>query len=523
MPTLTADPTINDAKEKMVLRWRTNRALFISQVLLMPIKTFQGRMVLHKGQIHENKRIQVKLLPRDSGKSWSGTIGDSIYEMSIDPDITMCYIAESQSTAKLFLTQTKAICEQSTKLKKYFGNHASRENWSKTEITSALRRRISKEPTISTHGAGGAIVGRHVDKVYCDDVSTLRTAATEAKRDALWSWLHTVVLPIINPGGILSVAGTRYFPGDMYEAMVDLWGDGILFRVPALMWCEFYDWSVNHTWEHGADTTGDACEVLYDEKGQVIPGTVVYHSFFYERYNVGTLLEMRRSDPASFESQRQNAIRLQGSGVILADKIKIISYKDMPPLENLQLYAASDLASGMKKEHDFFSNTIIAYNPMTAFIYVIHSDILRLPDTFYMMDTIYKLWRRFYETGAAWVNWGLEAGNFQRVLGKNFTSDHPDKVKKYSAVPVSPINTITDKEARFYAQTGRINSGSVFFLDSCMPLVDDIIAFPNIPKKDRVDSFILCLESLFGITREFKGLPFNIMELAQQGSRIISF
>lgn len=455
-----------EQQERLIERWKANKVMFIKQCLggkYKLLKPFQGQMVLQKGEVHLGRNISMRLLPRDSGKSWIGTIADSIHEVVRDPNITIQYIAEAQETAIMFLNETKAQFEGNENLIEWFGRHAENtKTWSMKKIVSGFRTEVRKEPTIETFGAGGAIVGRHVKRQYMDDLVSNRTSDTETKRTKLEDWYDKMAMPVLEQGGTQCINGTRYFPGDFYEYLIKRYGEGVLFRVPALT-------------EH------------VDEKGEVH-----YTSYFPERYPVDVLLALRKANPVTFASQYQNEVNLMLSNIIDYNSLKVIDYSKWPDFSELVFYIGVDPATGLKPGSDYFATVTIGYHAQTGRKFVLRATQNKLGDPDAMLSHIVNEWRWVIEQGGQVASIGIESNNFQGVLAKAFYASP----EKFGMLPVYPVFTLKDKVQRLIAQAHHYNLGSTFFDEECYQLVEQLVQFPNIKHDDVVDALMIAMQAV---------------------------
>lgn len=486
-----------DLEQRMYERWREDKPTFARQVLgYTTLKPFQAHMMRFRGEQHMGRQIALRLLPRDSGKSWGGTIASSIHDVCcgtdkvpVGADIRLQICAEALDTSMMFLGEVKQQFENNENLRRYYGEHYNPHGtWSAKKIVSLQRRRISKEPTIEAVGAGGAIVGRHVDGRYMDDIVSDRTSDSDLKRTKLRNWYDKMALPVVEQGGFDFMNGTRYFDEDMYGTLLKRYGKGILFRVPALI--------IHHT-----------------------PEGTVYKSYFPERYPVQTLLDLRKANPITFASQYQNDTGLLVTGIIDRDSIKIIDSANWPDFGALNFYIGVDPASSTKKNADYFSTCTIGYNPLINKIYVFRSTMSRLGDPDSMFKKILNEWLWVRSNGGDVAEISLEVQGFQDVL-KGFWDANP---AEYGMLPIIPKNTPKDKTTRLIAQAHWFNLGNVIFDEDCIDLVTQILKFPEVEKDDDVDSCLHAIEALNNDASAGYVLPTSAYELGDTNAMILGF
>lgn len=456
----------HDQHDLLMERWRDNKALWTKQCLgglYANLKPFQGRMQLQKGVKKLGRWITMRLLPRDSGKSWAGTIADSIHEIVHDPEIAMQFIAEAQETAIMFLSETKQQLATNDTLHEFYGDHSlGTDTWSMKRIVSGFRTKPRKEATIETFGAGGAIVGRHVKRQYMDDLVSDRTSDTEGKREKLQNWYDKMAFPCLEMGGTQCINGTRYFPDDLYSYLMKRYGTEILFRVPALT-------------EHEKDD-----------------GSIEYKSYFEERYSVDDLLALRKANPVTFASQYQNEVELMLSNIISQEQLHMIDESKWPNFAEMVFYIGVDPASGLKKHHDYFSTCTIGYHPQTNRKFVFRSTRNRLGDAEEMLRFVAGEWRWVVEAGGQVAAISIESNAFQGILAQTAYSDPA----RFGMLPIFQVYTLKDKVQRLIAQAHHYNLGTVYFDEECYQLVEHLIQFPNIARDDDVDALMIAMQSI---------------------------
>lgn len=471
-------------QEQLLDRWKNNKALFTKQCLggqYRKMKLFQSRMLQHRGAVKLGRHISLRLLPRDSGKSWMGTIADSIHEICTDPNTAMQYIAEAQETAVMFLAETKQHLESNTTIHEFYGNPAANtRTWSAKRIVSGLRTTPRKEPTIETFGAGGAIVGRHVNRQYMDDLVSNRTSDTTTKRQKLEDWYDKMALPVLEQGGTQCINGTRYFPGDLYEMLIKRYGADILYRVYAL------------TQVPGSD------------------GSPEYKSYFPERYPVEVLLEIRKSNPIVFASQYQNEIDLMMSNILNHNALHVVERSDMPPFNEMVFYIGVDPATGLKTSHDYFAVVTVGYHAATNRKYVVRSSRSKLGDPESMLRQIVREWRWVVEQGGSVASIAIESNSFQSVLAKTAYADPA----RFGMLPVIPVYTLKDKVQRLIAQAHHYNLGQVYFDEECYQLVEELAAFPKVKNDDTVDALMIAMQSIEETQQESSPFKVDTMDIA---------
>lgn len=160
------------------------------------------------------------LLPRGHQKSTIVSVAWVIQQILKDPNIRVQIISATWKLSKDLLHQIKRILEDSD-LKDLFGPFMTRKTrWSTEYIDVAQSTRRTKDPTISTGGINTGKTGSHCDLMVLDDVvSPENTTTPELVRKTIDSYKD--LLPLIDPGGILVIVGTRYSMADLYGYLIE--------------------------------------------------------------------------------------------------------------------------------------------------------------------------------------------------------------------------------------------------------------------------------------------------------------
>ena len=99
-----------------------------------------------------------------------------------------------------------------------------RNTWKVDEIVvdHPIRATLGiRDPSIKAAGMGKTLTGFHCDIAILDDIVTDENAYTPTERTKVKRWASLLV-SIVNPGGVTKAVGTRYHPDDLYEEMIDM-------------------------------------------------------------------------------------------------------------------------------------------------------------------------------------------------------------------------------------------------------------------------------------------------------------
>jgi len=160
------------------------------------------------------------LLPRGHQKSTIVSVCWVIQQLLRDPNLRIKIISASWTLSKNILHQIKGLLEDSD-LKALFGsffNRKIRKTQEYCDIAQKTRKTI--DPSLSTGGITTGKTGSHCDILIFDDVvAPENTTTPELIRKTIDGYKDT--LPLLDPGGIIVVIGTRYSLGDLYGYIIE--------------------------------------------------------------------------------------------------------------------------------------------------------------------------------------------------------------------------------------------------------------------------------------------------------------
>ena len=156
------------------------------------------------------------LWPRGTFKSSMITVGGSINEIALNPNIRILIANATLQNAKSFLREIKQHFERNDKLRELIGDQVSREDkWTETEIIVKGRTKNLKEPTIQVSGVGQSLVSQHFDLIIGDDLVNTESVNTPEQIEKTKNWFK-MAMSLLEPGGKVWLIGTRYHFDDLY-------------------------------------------------------------------------------------------------------------------------------------------------------------------------------------------------------------------------------------------------------------------------------------------------------------------
>jgi hypothetical protein len=161
----------------------------------------------------DNKLI---LMPRGHFKSSVVTIGYSIQQMLVNPNIRILVTNARYDMAVDFLDQIKDYLLNSD-LKHFYGEfHHKDLSWTKTQFTIAQKTDKKKRgPSMKAAGVESVLTGSHYDLIINDDLVEMQNVRTKEQIQKVIDF-HDGCFDLLDPGGKIIDIGTRWSEDDLY-------------------------------------------------------------------------------------------------------------------------------------------------------------------------------------------------------------------------------------------------------------------------------------------------------------------
>lgn len=249
----------------------------------------------------EDPKIKKFILhaPRNHAKTMCITVNGSLWFIGNKPDIRIVIVSNTATQASSFLRSIKTTVEKDEKYKECFGELMPRypEKWTENEII-INRETKEKDPTISTVGAGGAILSKRADIIICDDILSKDNTRTNDQRIKIKEWFNDVLMPVLDPiTGRLIMVGTAFNLEDLYHDLMKndpTFDEKLRYRAIKKeadnqeLWGQYRDLmfdnkkeEANKFYEINKEAMDLGAEVLWPERWS-------YKRLFDERLSVGT-------------------------------------------------------------------------------------------------------------------------------------------------------------------------------------------------------------------------------------------
>jgi hypothetical protein len=156
------------------------------------------------------------LVPRGCFKTSVATIGLALKVLEANPNARILIDTHTWDFSQQILSEIKHHIENNETLIELFGDwKEGSTKWAEDAITIGRRTMALKEPSIDTSGVDKSKNGGHYDLIIGDDLHQERNSANEEGRKKVRDHIQNLY-PILDPGGVLLLNGTRWHHADAY-------------------------------------------------------------------------------------------------------------------------------------------------------------------------------------------------------------------------------------------------------------------------------------------------------------------
>lgn len=399
--------------------------------------------------LRNSKTLQLAF--RGSGKTTTVTEVRAIAAMLWDPNVRICIVARTGDLARDMLGEIKQFIETDS-FQYYFGDLKGDQNsrerkWTDSKITIQGRTQPRKEPTITTVGTEGQVVGKHFDLILADDLIDENNARTQHMREQVKTFFYKTLTPTLEPDGEFHIVGTRYHFDDIYGHLM----------------------STDDEFEH------QVIQALDKHGRSPWPQKYPAKKFEALRKAMGSVL---------FDTQYQCSTDKMKGGLFQWDWMPSLT-KNAAAVKfgtNGQVYIGVDPSVGEKEQNDYFAMVAIRRLGRELLIEDYFEDRLSFSQ---QMAKIAEWYDRFDPVTVA-----IEANAYQAVLAQQLAEN-------YERVRRRAVKTDKDKVTRAIKLSARFESEEVFFREGQGPLMDHLLLFPKGSHDDLFDALDLAVTASF--------------------------
>lgn len=334
----------------------------------------------------------------------------------------------------------------------------------KDDAQSVDRLEIEGGGTLFFAGRGSSVTGRGGDILLLDDpIKDRKEANSPTIRDQAWDWFKQVLgTRLMTQTGAIIIIMTRWHEDDIVGRLTDE-NSGYYNPEEAAAWQ-----IISLPALAGED------DLLGRAKGEAL---------WPERFNEEYLAQQRRSDPRGFQSLYQGNPTPEDGTFFKSDTLQTYTrMSDIPPMETLRFYGASDHAVSLAQDRDKTCLMVVAIDQ--------NDDIWIMPDIFWQrastdqtVEAMTLLMARYKPTF-----WWAERGHISKSIGP-FLRKRMIEKQVYCAL--DEMTPISDKQTRAQAIQARMAMGKVHFPAFARwwsEAHDQLVKFPAGAHDDFVDA-----------------------------------
>jgi predicted phage terminase large subunit-like protein len=395
---------------------------------------------------HENGVI---LEPRGHAKTTWGTTILPSWLIAKNPAIRVALISNTAKQSNAYSRAIRFNFETNAYHREVFGDLVGPSKWTDVEwIQRDSPLHSSKDVTMYSTGAGGALISKRFDLIICDDILDEENTATVEQREKVETWFWKTLKPCLAPGGSIIVIGTRWAEDDLYQKLLSPPPDGkgwpSLVRsaidpvTGAALWPEV--WPLDKLYQEQVDMGSAmfACAYLNDVTG-LMAGNVFRSEWFRGHY-----------------------------------------FHDLPP-GHYRYKMGVDLASSEKERADYTARVVVAIDDLEN-AYVMSATRARMEAGH----------RQFVIDGAN------AFPRIERIVVENnqFQSAFVQELLRTTQLPVVPKRADVDKTTRARAVAARYEAGKVYHHRSLEggKFEEELLQFPK-GHDDQIDALGYAMET----------------------------
>ena len=399
----------------------------------------------------ENSRLMVFLPPRH-GKSMLVSHYFPAWYLGMFPDNRVILTAYEADFASGWGRRARDVLSEYGK--PFFGITVD-------DKSSAANRWDIKGHTggMVTAGVGGPITGKGADVLIIDDpVKNPEEATGQTYRDKTYEWYQSTAYTRLEPKGAVILIMTRWHEDDLagriLNSMNELNGEQWeVINLPAI---------------------ADERDILGRNPGEPL---------WPERYNIKELNRIKATTGSYWwSSLYQQRPQPPEGGILKRSWIKHYQPYELPPLNELSIYQAWDLAISQKETADYTVCTTVGVTKEKQ-IYVLdwYRDRIDFPNQVRMVQSQAKKWNP--------LQIGIESNAYQQAL--------PQQLKRTSMLPIKEVKRTNDKVTRISSAFVHFENGKILLPENHHELenfINEYVYFPQGKHDDMLDSTELAIE-----------------------------
>lgn len=168
-----------------------------------------------------SKTDTVLLAHRNSYKTTALLVVGPIWYLLQNPEMTILIVRKDYEGAAAIVSAISRLYDSPKMQYIYKGlgfTPVRKIEDNKNRITLNSKKNITKEGNIESIGIGGSITGSHYDKIFCDDIATIKDRVSRAEREKTKTFIRELQ-NVKKSDGTLTFSGTLWHPDDIYSIL----------------------------------------------------------------------------------------------------------------------------------------------------------------------------------------------------------------------------------------------------------------------------------------------------------------
>jgi len=289
-------------------------------------------------------------------------------------------------------------------------------------------------------GVGGPLTGRGAHVGLIDDpIKNAEEADSETIRNSIFNWYSSTFYTRLAPGGGILVVQTRWHDDDLSGRLIHRMQEAEKEFEETRVWPEDAEqWDVI---SYPMIATEDE---KYRRRGDAL------HP---ERFDIKAALRIKRAlEPRHWSAlYQQNPVAEEGA-YFTKEMMRVYQTKHRPPLAQLDIYCAGDLAISTRETADW-TVFVVAGLDKDDNLWILDVRRARM-DTDQIVDTIFDIHKTWQP-----LRFGIEKEKVLQAIGS--TIDKRIVREKTYALIIEPLDPNRDKRTRARPLQGRMKQGKV--------------------------------------------------------------
>ena len=166
----------------------------------------------------------------ESGKTQQFCVGRIIWMLGRNPRLRFAVLSATMDQGKAIISAIKGYIEKSPVVHDVFPGLKPGKQWAAHAI-EVKRPYVIKDPSVQAFGTDqGAIQGKRLDGLFCDDVLTEENTRTQYQREKLDKWVRSSAFSRLSKRAFIYFLANAWHPDDMAHRLAKMQGWKVIRR-----------------------------------------------------------------------------------------------------------------------------------------------------------------------------------------------------------------------------------------------------------------------------------------------------